>query len=129
MDDNVQELWESLTDAQRETVKNWSYADLLKFARANGIKIPDELLDSVTGGYVYDTHPGDFWIAPRWEVIDDVTGDVLKKDLREAEAKQAAKELGQSAETIQWATLSYIRENAAFRSFMQEVLRKVNENW
>ena len=128
MNDNIKELWGSLTDEQRETLKNWSGDDLLKFAGENGIEIPDELLDSVAGGYVFDPNHENFWDTPRWEVIDDWTGEVLKSGLYEEDAKKAAKELGQSTDEIQWKTLNEIRDYARIRAFWTEVLQKWDES-
>ena len=44
-------VWDSLTDEQKEKAKECKTADeLLKFAGEEGIELPDEVLDAVAGG-------------------------------------------------------------------------------
>ena len=128
MNDNIKELWGSLTDEQKEKLSKMTFDDITKIAEDNGIEIPDELLDSVAGGYVFDPNHENFWDTPRWEVIDDWTGEVLKSGLYEEDAKKAAKELGQSTDEIQWKTLNEIRDYARIRAFWTEVLQKWDES-
>ena len=44
-------VWDSLTDEQKEKAKNCKTADeLLKLAGEEGVELPDELLDAAAGG-------------------------------------------------------------------------------
>ena len=50
MESNFKEMWDSLSDEQKDKVKDWSLDDLMKFAGDQDIELPVELLDTVSGG-------------------------------------------------------------------------------
>ncbi len=86
----LKEIYDSLTDEQKEKAKNCKTAEeLLKLAGEEGIELPDELLDSVSGGAVYPADNGGWWI------INDVANNVqtIVYGSKE-EAKFTAKRMG-----------------------------------
>ena len=101
MNDTLKELWDSLTDEQKEKAQACKTSDeLLKLAGEEGIELPDEVLDAVAGGYIYRTTRSYYNDRP-YQVVDDETGKVLAKDLEKLNAESRAKELG-----VSWAEIT-----------------------
>jgi len=80
----------------------------------NEKKIKDEDLESVSGGYIFDAtkidrSPETF--RKRWEVIDDITGDVRGAFDRLGKAEEAADDLGLSKDKIDLVFLNKLRGN------------------
>lgn len=96
-------IWDSLTEEQKDkAVKCKTSGEVLEFAGAEGIELPDEVMKAVSGGYLFNEQ-GSGGI----DVIDDKTYEVLEKitfnnsavDHWEA-ARQAADRHGVSRERI-----------------------------
>ena len=96
--------------AQLAVYRSRARADeLIKLAAAEGIELPDEVLDAVAGGYVY-YHSGNL-ISEMWEVIEDGTGKVLHRNSNKGSAQYMAKQYGQSTDEISRDQLGSIRKN------------------
>ena len=68
-------IWDSLTDEQKDNlVKCETTEQVLEFAGAEGIELPDEVMKAVSGGYLFNEH-GSGGI----DVLDDTTYEVLEK--------------------------------------------------
>ena len=85
----LSDIWDSLTDEQKEKAKECKTADeLIALAGKEGIELPDEALESVAGGYVGYRNGS-------WEVIKDETWETIEKGYATMEEAQArAAELG-----------------------------------
>lgn len=78
-------------------------------------------LEEVSGGYVHrePSHP-DY----KFEVINDITGDVEARYKTRGEAKKAASSLGFSSDSIhRYSTLKKIREEAK-KGLRQDIINK-----
>ena len=54
----LSKVWDSLTDEQKEKAKGCkTNEELLKFAGEEGIELPDEALDAVSGGGLWALLP------------------------------------------------------------------------
>ena len=63
-------IWDSLTDEQKAKAKECKSADeLIKLAGEEGIELPDEVLDAVAGGVIYQ-HKDDYGRTV-YDVLDD----------------------------------------------------------
>ena len=88
-------IYESLTEEQKEKVKACQTPEeLIALAGEEGIELPDEALDAVTGGYVC------LWRGI-WRVVDDKTDQFIGGgyDTRQ-DAKAAARRAGVSDEYV-----------------------------
>ena len=110
-------IWENLTDEQKEKAKACKTADeLIKLAGEEGIELPDEALETVAGGYLFQEH-GSKCI----EIIRDSDGEYLGSvdtsnlapgDIM-GEAKRQAEQMGQSSEWLYgWDALNNLRASA-----------------
>ena len=111
------DVWDSLTDEQKAKAKACKTPDeLVKLAAEEGIELPDEVLEAVSGGYLFQNHG-----SQGIEIIRDSDGEYLgsvdtskvpRSEIR-AEAERQARAKGQSAEWIQdWDTLNRLRSAA-----------------
>ncbi len=119
LNDALEEMWDSLTDEQREKAKQCKTMDeLMQLAGRMGVELPDELLDNVAGGYIrqYTTATdGNLQLHITYDYVDDKTGEVYKTlYANQGNPEQIAKQLSAekqrkvSAEFIddeQWARL------------------------
>ena len=110
-------IYESLTEEQKEKVKACQTPEeLIALAGKEGIELPDEVLDAVAGGFLFNEH-GSRGI----EVIRDSDGEYLATvdvskvapaDVWET-ARQKAISMGQSPERItSWDDLNRLRAAA-----------------
>jgi hypothetical protein len=105
-------VWDSLTDEQKEKAKECKTADeLLKLAGEEGIELPDEALDAAAGGYIY-FHKDN---APNigWEIIDDTTGKTVNLRSNAYDAAGAAQAAGLSTTEINWDQVQKLRKDYA----------------
>ncbi len=84
----------------------------------NEKKIKNEDLESVSGGYIFDAtkidrSPETF--RKRWEVIDDITGEVRGAFDRLGKAEEVADDLGLSKDRIEWDFVNELREKNSRR--------------
>ena len=112
--DSIKSIYDSLTDEQKEKAKACKSADeLITLAGTEGIELPDEILDAVAGGYLFQAHG-----TKGIEIIRDSDGEYLgsvdtsKVDrpdiMKEAERQAIAK--GQSATWLNsWDDLNRLR--------------------
>ena len=74
-------------------------------------ELENEELKDVNGGYIFNSQPEG--CIPEWEVINDKTGDVMKKFGTDRElAVITAKLYGMSAEEIGWEKLNKLRKSS-----------------
>ena len=110
-------IWENLTDEQKEKAKACKTADeLIKLAGEEGIELPDEALETVAGGYLFQEHG-----SKGIEIIRDSDGEYLGSvdtsnlapgDIM-GEAKRQAEQMGQSSEWLYgWDALNNLRASA-----------------
>ena len=110
-------IWENLTDEQKEKAKACKTADeLIKLAGEEGIELPDEALETVAGGYLFQEHG-----SKGIEIIRDSDGEYLSSvdtsnlapgDIM-GEAKRQAEQMGQSSEWLYgWDALNNLRASA-----------------
>ena len=110
-------IYDSLTDEQKEKVKACKTpAELIALAGEAGIELPDEVMDAVAGGYLFNEN-GSRGI----EVIRDSDGEYLTSvdaadpsigDIWETARKKAIS-MGQSPDRIYgWDALNQLREAA-----------------
>ena len=113
----LKEIYDSLTDEQKEKAKECKTADeLLKLAGEEGIELSDELLDAAAGGYLFQDYG-----SKGIEIIRDSDGEYLGSvdtsnlapgDIM-GEAKRQAEQMGQSSEWLYgWDALKNLRDNA-----------------
>ncbi len=78
LEEALKNLWDSMTDEQKEKAKACKNMDeLIALAGAEGIELPDEMLDAVAGGYIYQVwKQGGFQY---WLVVDDKSGEELTR--------------------------------------------------
>jgi len=108
LNDALAGVWDSLTEEQKEKARACkSYEELVALAGAEGIELPDEILDAIAGGAIFYNDR-----TLKYEVIDDTTGLTLDESYGgETWARKRAKELGQSAKKIDWDGVQQIRKN------------------
>ena len=97
LDEALKGVWASLTDTQREKVKSCKTAEeLMNLARQEGIELPDEALDAVSGGcgdadargpYVYHTS-SNFPRRTGWFDCPYCGGSFLEGERHNCPAKQ-----------------------------------------
>ena len=91
-------IWDSLTEEQKEKAKECKTMDeLIAFAGREGIELPDEMLDSVSGGYIIKGDEEGTWLLIRDDYLDP-NGKYYKKEW----ADRAAREQGYSDEEISY---------------------------
>ena len=102
----LSDVWDSLTDEQKEKARQCKTADeLLALAGKEGIELPDEVANAVSGGYVFNEN-GSRGI----EIIRDSDGEYLESADSWEQARKRAEELGQSTERIEgWTALNDLR--------------------
>ncbi len=100
----IKKFWTSLSGEQRERARACKSIDeLMSFAGEEGVELPDELLDAVAGGYVYNTENG------LWLVINDLTGEVMQGSERQLDAIICANHLGQRTKEIKRKMLKLLQ--------------------
>ena len=101
------ELWNSLTDEQKEKAKACeSFDELMEFAGDEGIELPVEVLDNVAGGYTF-FDPA----SHTYEVINDETGDVMADGFYYLDNAQTnARYMRQSPDLLTWEQLDALRK-------------------
>ena len=108
----LKEIYDSLTDEQKEKAKNCKTTDeLLKLAGEEGIELHDDVMDAVAGGYIY-FHKDN---APNigWEIIDDTTGKTVNLRSNAYDAAGAAQAAGLSTTEINWDQVQKLRKDYA----------------
>jgi hypothetical protein len=102
------ELWDSLTDEQKEKAKACeSFDELMEFAGDEGIELPVEVLDNVAGGYTF-FDPA----SHTYEVINDETGDVMADGFYYLDNAQTnARYMRQSPDLLTWEQLDALRKS------------------
>ncbi len=106
----IKKFWTSLSGEQRERAKSCKSIDeLMSFAGEEGVELPDELLDAVAGGYVYNTENG------LWLVINDLTGEVMQGSGRQLDAIICANHLGQKTKEIKKKMLKLLQFGSRIR--------------
>lgn len=105
----LKELWDSLTDEQREKVQACaSYDELMQYAAEEGIELPLEALDDVAGGYTFYDQA-----SHTYQVIRDKDGEVMVDNLVYLDNAQTnARYLGQSPDLITWEELDKLRKKS-----------------
>ena len=54
MQDRLKNLYDSLTDEQKEKVKACTSAEeIVKFAGEEGLELPDDVLEEISGGHLF----------------------------------------------------------------------------
>ena len=71
-------------------------------------KLTEEELKEVNGGYIYEEGADR---SKPYEVIDDITGEVLSRNRTYASAIVSAENRGQSTRIISWNELERLRGN------------------
>lgn len=102
----LSELWDSLTDEQKEKARACtSFDELMECVGEEGIELPLEVLEGVVGGYTYydqSTHT--------YEIIDDETGDVVEGGYVYLDNAQAqAQRYRLSPDLLTWDELRALR--------------------
>ncbi len=110
-----QKIAESLTDEQKEKVKACKTVDeMMKFFGSEKIELPDEMLDSVSGGYIHLGNDG------KWYVISDKCGAVMTKGEgsmeaatfdSQSDAAKAAQNARLSTDTISSEEIKKLRDS------------------
>lgn len=112
MNEQMIEVLNSLTDAQKEKVKACKGPDEIATCLGElGVELPDELLDAVAGGYIHYS----WWGG--WEIVEDSTGHLLARVSdaaynhwdAEGYVKYKALEMGQSNREISDGELERLR--------------------
>ena len=110
MDKDLFAIYDSLSEEQKQHVKECKTMDeLYAFAAKEKIELPDEILDSVSGGYVFiDQYMG----GQDYQVINDKTGEVMERNIPHyTAADNRARTLGQSSQIIGWEELNKLRKS------------------
>ncbi len=118
LEETLKGLWDSMTDEQKEKAKACKDVDeLIAFAGKEGIELPDEMLDAVSGGFIYQVWKQSGF--QYWLVVDDdngkeiakVYGDNTRNEVNNArwEAEAIAKQHGQSPNEIDAKYLNWLR--------------------
>ena len=99
-------IWETLTDEQKERARACTTTEeLLAFAGAEKIELPDELLEQAAGGWLhYNFDTGEY------EILNDKTTEAMDRVKGYYDARDRAIELGQSAEKVYEADLQALRD-------------------
>ena len=108
MEDILARIREKLSDELKDAFAGcMTLKDAISFCEAHHVSLPEELMDSVSGGYIYSKG-----IDPQyhWEVINDETGDVMARLDSRRKAKDVAKGLGQSTRELSVKELERLRE-------------------
>lgn len=115
-------LWGSLSDEQKKKAKACQAMDeLIALAGKEGVELPNELLETVAGGYIVDvSQPGNRggpYFNYRYMAVDDTTGEKIgsfdgmgKKAIRKAQ--EAARNAGQSEEEVSRDFVNELRRQA-----------------
>lgn len=104
LNEAIKKFWDSLDGEQREKARSCKSVDeLVRFAGSEGVELPDELLDAVSGGYVYNTGNG------LWLVINDMSGEVMQGAERQLDAIICANYLGQKTKEIKRKMLKLLQ--------------------
>ena len=111
-------VYDSLTDEQKAKAKACKSAEeVMQLAAEEGIELPDEVLEAVSGGVLFRTSRGATATGDpndTFDVINDKTGEVMEGGiLGRANAEARARALGQSADTVQWTYVDHLRTEAA----------------
>ena len=117
MDEKLQEklleIYDSLTDEQKEKVKECkTMEEVSAFAAEEGIELPDEMLDEVAGGYIFYNADR---VNRRWDVINDSNGNVIASVFHEQDAKNLASANGHSQKELSWDELSRLRSTGSIK--------------
>lgn len=114
----LRSVYNSLTDEQKAKAKACkSDEEIMQLAAAEGIELPDEILQSVSGGYVYRTEMGPrapYRANDIYDVINDKTGAAMETGIvGQANAQARAAALGQKTLEIEWTYVNALRTEAA----------------
>ncbi len=103
------ELWDSLTDEQKEKAKACKTVDdFLKFAGEEAIELPDEMLDQVAGGHIFkSTDPRS---SMPWRVINNKTGEEITGFATYDEAYEYSKNNLYGTDNLYWDDVKRIRD-------------------
>ena len=105
----LKEIYDSLTDEQKEKAKECKTADeLVKLAGEEDIELPDEALDAAAGGVVVDIKDG------TWSAFDN-DGKYLGNKWGKEAAQELAKQNGASTAETDYNGLQRIRYEAEQR--------------
>ena len=118
LDEALRSVYDSLTDEQKAKAKACESAEeVMQLAADEGIELPDEVLQAVSGGYIFRTQRGKTAtgdVNDTFEVINDKTGEVMERGiLGRGNAEARARALGQSADTVEWTYVDHLRTDAA----------------
>ena len=118
LEEALRGVYGSLTDEQKAKAKACkSSEEVIQLAADEGIELPDEVLDAVSGGYLFRTQRGKTATGDpndTFEVINDKTGEVMESGiLGRGNAEARARALGQSAKTAEWTYVDHLRTKAA----------------
>ncbi len=92
--DALANLWDSLTDEQKEKAKACETPDeLAALAGKEGIELSDEMLDAIAGGYITSGRVGKVY---RYRVIRDDNGNSIGTFADAESARNFAKQSGWS---------------------------------
>ena len=103
----ITEVIESLNDEQKARLAECKTAEeLIAFAGKEGIELPDELLDSVAGGYIYSINGG-------YDIVKDSDGSLMGHVNSRGEAEYLAERWGQSKNVIYKNELEQLQKGEA----------------
>ncbi|MBQ9006065.1 MAG: hypothetical protein IJ092_06795 [Atopobiaceae bacterium] len=71
--------------------------------------VQDESLEEIAGGYIHHNYEGSG--KQTWEVIDDMTGDVICTFRSKRDAMAAARDYCLSKDEIRWCEVQKLRES------------------
>ena len=72
----------------------------------HGKELSEEELKQAAGGYIFDNENLEY----EWEVIDDKTGNVIRRGMARWEAEDFASSHGLSTKRLSWNELKRLRE-------------------
>ena len=118
LEEALRGVYGSLTDEQKAKAKACKSAEeVMQLVADEGIELPDEVLEAVSGGYLFRTHRGKTATGDpndTFDVINDKTGEVMEGGiLGRGNAEARARALGQSADTVEWTYVDHLRTDAA----------------
>ncbi len=114
----LEELWDSLTDEQKEKAKSCKSIDeFMKLTGEEKIELPDEMLDAVSGGYLYRSN--DPRTKMPWQVLDPYSGDVITSFATYDEAYEYADKNHYGTTIVTWDEIQKAREDYQLRKEQQ----------
>ncbi|MBR1829701.1 MAG: hypothetical protein IJ781_09375 [Atopobiaceae bacterium] len=111
-------VWESLTDEQKAKARACKSAEeVMRLVAEEGIELPDEMLQAVSGGVLFRTSRGARATGDpndTFDVINDKTGEVMEGGiLGRGNAEARARALGQDPDEVLWTYVDHLRTDAA----------------